>query len=93
MNVFTILLVNLFMIFVNVSLAHLLVAWNHHKKYLIVVSSGAIANIACNIMLIPTYGIIGAAIATVCAEVVVLGTTLYYHNRLHGLFASRKEMT
>jgi O-antigen/teichoic acid export membrane protein len=92
-TVFNILLVNTFMIFVNVALAHLLIAWNHHKNYLVVVSSGAIANIVGNIMLIPSYGIIGAAIATVSAEVVVFGTTLYYHQRLHGLFAQRKEMT
>jgi O-antigen/teichoic acid export membrane protein len=91
-DVFIILLANTFLVFVNVSLAHLLIAWNQHKKYLVVVSSGAITNIAGNILLIPLYGIVGAAFATVCAEAVVLGTTLYYHHNLHDLFISEKEM-
>lgn len=89
-NVFHILLVNTFFIFVNVSLAQLLIAWNRHKEYLLVVSSGAIVNIAANILLIPSYGIIGAAIATVCAEIAVLVTTLFYHHRFYRLFASTR---
>ena len=89
-SVFSILLINAFLIFVNVSLAHLLIAWNHHKQYLVVVASGAITNIIGNIVLIPSYGIIGAAIATVCAEAAVLIVTLYYHHRLHGLFSSKE---
>ena len=90
LHVFSILLINVFLIFVNVSLAHLLIAWNQHKKYLVVVSLGALTNIVCNIILIPRYGIIGAAIATVCAECAVLLTSVYYHHRLHGLFASKE---
>lgn len=89
--IFRILLVNVFLVFVNVAIAHLFIAWNKHKKYFVVVSSGAVANILANVVLIPAYGIYGAAIATVIAEGAVCATALYYHHSLFGLM-SRKTM-
>jgi O-antigen/teichoic acid export membrane protein len=85
---FTILLVNVFFVFVNVALAHLFIAWGRHKIYLLIVTSGALVNVAFNVLLIPQYGIVGAAIATVCAEVAVLCVALWYHINVHRLFKS-----
>jgi O-antigen/teichoic acid export membrane protein len=76
--VFQILLVNAFLIYVNVALAHLLMAWGENRSYLFVVSSGAAVNIVLNFVLIPVYGINGAAIATVCAEAAVCIASLHY---------------
>ena len=67
-TVFEILLLNAFLIYVNVALAQLLMAWGENRSYLFVVASGAVVNIVLNFVLIPMYGINGAAIATVCAE-------------------------
>jgi O-antigen/teichoic acid export membrane protein len=83
---FRILLVNVFLVFVNVALAHLFIAWGRHKIYLLIVTSGAGINVVCNVLLIPQYGIVGAAIATVCAEIAVLCTALWYHYKVHRLF-------
>ncbi|MFA6469382.1 MAG: flippase [Bacteroidota bacterium] len=87
-EVFQVLLINVFVVFVNVAMSNLLIAWNRHKQYLIVVSAGAVINIIGNIIFIPAYGIMGAAVATVLAECTVLISTLYFHIRLHGLFSS-----
>jgi O-antigen/teichoic acid export membrane protein len=85
-GVFKILLINVLFVFVNVSLGNLLIAWNEHKKYLLVVASGAGANIIANIILIPMYGIYGAAIATVIAEAAVFAMAVYFNQKLFGLF-------
>ncbi|MFA5832619.1 MAG: flippase [Bacteroidota bacterium] len=88
-DVFRVLLINVYLVYLNIAFAHLLIAWDQHKKYLFVVSTGAGINIFSNILLIPSYGIMGAAIATVFAEFAVLIVSLYYHYRLHGLFAMK----
>ena len=77
-TVFRILLLNALLIYVNVALAHLLIAWGENRSYLFVVSSGAAVNIVLNFVLIPLYGINGAAIATVCAEAAVCVAAWYY---------------
>ncbi|MFZ4619187.1 MAG: flippase [Bacteroidota bacterium] len=80
-KVFRILDINLFLVFVNVAVGNLLIAWNRQKEYLIVVSAGAFVNILLNVALIPEMGIYGAAYATVGAEIGVLLFTIYYHLR------------
>ncbi len=83
-TVFRILLLNAFLIYVNVALAHLLMAWGENRSYLFVVSSGAAVNVALNFVLIPLYGINGAAIATVCAEAAVcIAAWHYLKKRFH----------
>lgn len=42
------------------------------------IGCGAIVNIVLNLILIPNYGITGAAIATVCSEAVILCLGYYY---------------
>jgi len=70
-TVFRILLINVLIIYINVAFAHLLMAWGENRSYLYVVSTGAAVNIVMNVVLIPHYGINGAAIATACAEAAV----------------------
>lgn len=63
-------------IFINVALANPLLAWKQEKRYLRVVAAGAVINVALNIALIPRFGIAGAAVATLCAEVAVFAASL-----------------
>ncbi|MBI2430172.1 MAG: oligosaccharide flippase family protein [Ignavibacteriales bacterium] len=89
-GVFRILLLNVFVVFVNVAIGNLLIAWNRHKQYLVAVTAGAITNIVVNILLIPPYGILGAAVATIAAECAVFIAALYYNYTLFGLFTKRR---
>lgn len=50
----------------------LLLASGHQRVDLIVVACGAATNVILNILLIPAHGLIGAALATVSAEGIVL---------------------
>lgn len=43
------------------------------KEYTLSVCMGAVVNVALNLMLLKSFGAIGAAVATVCAEAAVLG--------------------
>jgi O-antigen/teichoic acid export membrane protein len=59
-----------------------LVGLNEQMAGLKVIGSGALINIILNIILIRKYGMIGAAVATVCAEVVILCLGYYYVKNL-----------
>ncbi|MGB9763467.1 MAG: polysaccharide biosynthesis C-terminal domain-containing protein [Minisyncoccia bacterium] len=58
--------------------------WGDYKNYLIVVSVGAIINFILNLVLIPKYGINGAIISTILAEVFVFLTALIYWIKFRG---------
>ncbi len=73
-----ILFFNVSFIFLNIALANPLIAWGKQREYLIIVSSGALVNVILNFLLIPNFGIVGAAIATVCSEVAVFFQSWYY---------------
>lgn len=70
--VLRLLMVNVGVVYVNLALSQPLLAWNLQTPYMWAVGGGAAANVALNVVLIPTYGAWGAAWATVGAEVVVL---------------------
>lgn len=55
-----------------------LMATDHQKQFNIGVIAGAIVNVVLNILLIPRLGAIGAACASVVAELVILGIFIYY---------------
>jgi O-antigen/teichoic acid export membrane protein len=55
-----------------------LCAANYQKQDLHSAVIGTTANVVLNFVLIPAYGMIGAAIATVCAEVVWYATSAWY---------------
>lgn len=66
-----ILFFNVSFVFINMAYANPLLAWGEEKAYLKVVMSGAITNLISNVLLIPPYGMVGAAISTLASEVVV----------------------
>ncbi|MGE5314075.1 MAG: flippase [Acidobacteriota bacterium] len=74
---FRILLVTVTVIYYNVAIANPLLAWGKEKEYLFIVGMGAATNIVLNIILIPQFGMTGAAAATLAAEAAVLGLSLY----------------
>lgn len=61
----------LFMAFANVIRTQYLLPYKKDSAYVISAFLGAIVNVVVNVILIPQYGSIGAAIGTICAEVAV----------------------
>jgi O-antigen/teichoic acid export membrane protein len=59
-----------------------LVASGREKKYAIAMMTGTVANIILNIIMIPKLGMVGAAIATVFSEVVMVLLTFRAFNRV-----------
>jgi len=55
----------------NVIRTQFLIPYKHDKIYIFSAFLGAVVNIVLNTLLIPHYGAIGAAIGTICAEVMV----------------------
>lgn len=62
----------------NITGIQMLVPLNQEKKLMYSVILGALANIVLNIFLIPSYGALGASIATVIAELIVLSIQVYF---------------
>lgn len=58
-------------IFGNAPFAYALLATDRQKQYLAAVAAGAAVNVLCNLLLIPRLHLAGAALATLCSEVVV----------------------
>ena len=74
------LLVNTGVIHVNVAIGIPMMAWDLQKPYMWTVLAGAVVNVALNVALIPPFGMVGAAAATLAAQstVLVLICRLYY---------------
>lgn len=75
---FQILIWSVFTIYVNVSFGVTLLAGGREKQYLKCVGTGAILNLLLNVLLIPKFSLIGAAVATIITEVYVLAAIYYY---------------
>jgi O-antigen/teichoic acid export membrane protein len=58
--------------FITMIYADTLIACNCQKKYAIGVAIAAIVNLTCNFILIPIFGLKGAALSTVAGEIVLL---------------------
>lgn len=67
----SILALNLLVISINIFFGNPLIAWGKQKQYSVAITFGAVTNIVLNILLIPRYTYIGAALATLIAEVAV----------------------
>ena len=63
--------------FLNYALTHQVIGWDGQRAYLSIAAAALVANIAANLMLVPTRGIAGAAIATVVTEIVVTAGCAY----------------
>jgi O-antigen/teichoic acid export membrane protein len=57
--------------YVNYALTHQLIAWEGRRAYLAITAVALAANVAGNALLIPAGGMVGAAISTLCTEIVV----------------------
>ncbi|MDX1438548.1 MAG: flippase [Rubricoccaceae bacterium] len=67
-----ILMVNGGFVYINMSLGKPLLAWNLQRSYFYCVGFGALLNLLLNALLIPPFGIEGAAVATLLSEFGVL---------------------
>jgi O-antigen/teichoic acid export membrane protein len=70
--------------FLNFLLSQTLVAVNRETSFTLVMVLSALLNIAVNLVLIPNYGIVGAAWSRVSTEMLMtafFGVLLYYHFR------------
>ncbi|HEX8385510.1 MAG TPA: flippase, partial [Rubricoccaceae bacterium] len=79
-----VLFVSAGVVYLNAAVGTPLMAWNRERAYLWVVGVGAVANVALNFVLIPAVGMVGAAAATVSAEVVVLCGFLWVYREETG---------
>ena len=68
---FAVLSLALPLFFLNYALTHQVIGWDGQRAYLAIVVLALIGNIAANLLLVPSRGIVGAAIATVLTELIV----------------------
>lgn len=76
---FQILIWSVFTIYTNVPFAFSLLGCDKQKEYMYSSTTGAVINLGLNFYLIPKYSLIGAAVATIITEIVVL-TMLYTYS-------------
>ena len=74
---FAVLSLALPLFFLNYALTHQVIGWDGHRAYLAIVTLALAGNIAANVLLVPTRGIVGAAIATVLTELIVTAGCIF----------------
>ncbi|MCZ7557317.1 MAG: oligosaccharide flippase family protein [Bacteroidia bacterium] len=79
-----ILSVALWVVFFNMSFANPLLLWNEERKYLTIVVSAGLLNLAASVVLSHRWGITGAAIATLITETYVLAMSVRAYMRVVG---------
>ncbi len=70
---FQILLTTILVIFPQALLSNMVLAYNKQKKFVILVTFASIGNIVFNYLLIPKFGIVGAAAATIIVQIIYSG--------------------
>jgi O-antigen/teichoic acid export membrane protein len=70
-SAFAVLSLALPLFFLNYALTHQVIGWDGQRAYLWITAAALAGNIAANLLLVPSRGIVGAAIATVLTELVV----------------------
>ncbi len=68
---FAVLSLALPLFFLNYALTHQVIGWDGQRAYLVIVTFALAANITANFLLIPSQGIVGAAISTLLTEMVI----------------------
>ncbi|MDT8070300.1 MAG: flippase [Terriglobia bacterium] len=76
------LMLNLLSASAAVLFASRLVPNNRERKYLLSVASGAVANVALNLVFIPKYGAIAAVFTTIVAQAIVAAMAFYFSRDL-----------
>ena len=65
-------------VYANAPFAYLMIARGQHREYMIATVGGALVNTVLNLALIPSLGVIGAAVATIVTEIVVVTLVLWW---------------
>lgn len=68
---FAVLALALPLFFLNYALTHQVIGWDGQRAYLLIAVAALAANLAANLVLVPSRGMVGAAISTVVTELVV----------------------
>jgi O-antigen/teichoic acid export membrane protein len=76
-SAFSILALALPLFFLNYALTHQVIGWDGQRAYLWIATLALAGNVMANIALVPSQGMIGAAIATLLTEVVVTAGCVY----------------
>lgn len=74
---FSILALALPLLFLNYALTHQVIAWDGQRAYLLIAALALAGNVMANLLLVPTRGIVGAAVATVLTEIIVTAGCAY----------------
>lgn len=72
------------LVFINVALASPMQLWGLERRHVMIVGTAAGVNLVLNLILIPRWGMLGAAGATIAAELVVLSLTLSMWRGIQG---------
>ena len=80
---FSILLFTFFLVFPGVFIANAIFAYNRQKVFTAYVGAGAVGNIILNFLLIPLYGILGSAIATIGSQLLANGLNWFALKRIN----------
>lgn len=78
------LMVSVAVVHVNMVLGNPLLVWHRQTAYMTAILTGGAVNAALNAVLIPRWGIEGAAVATVVAELTAMAGLAWHHRRAVG---------
>ena len=78
------LMASVAIVHVNMALGNPLLVWHRQTGYMTAILVGGATNAALNLLLIPRWGIEGAAAATVVAELTVMAGLAWQHRRAVG---------
>lgn len=70
------------LMYVNITFSATLIAWNKEKALLYATIAGGLVNTILNFIVIPTYGMYGAAITTVLSEFAVFIVLVYLYRKI-----------
>lgn len=82
--VLKVLAFNVLAMYLSINYTTPLIAWGYEKKVFWAILSGVVANIIVNFLLIPPYGAVGAAIATIATEGSVMFVLMYFYKKQSG---------
>lgn len=88
-----VLLVNVGVVYVNMAVGTPLMAWDLQTPYMWAVLGGAVTNVALSVVLIPRYGLVGAAVSTLASEAVVCVGLCWLYRRTTGELPLRAAAT
>lgn len=83
-GVFGVLMLNAGVAYASLALGHPLLAWNRERAYAYALGGGAALNVVLNIALIPPFGMMGAALATLACQSALLVGVAVLHRRATG---------